>query len=68
MLESMRFKGEDDAARTLWLNEVVSWGGHACRRLPIETAVTWIDEGTPWARLTTEDIRFNVDVGDDLRP
>lgn len=68
MLESMRFKGEDDAAKTLWLNEVVTWGELEGRQVPIETALTWLDDGTPWARLTTEGVWFNADLGDDVRP
>jgi hypothetical protein len=66
LLESMRFKGEDDARRILWLNEVVRWDELDGRQLPIETALTWLDEGTPWARLTTEEVRYEVTVGDDL--
>jgi hypothetical protein len=68
LLESMRFKGEDDVARTLWLNDVVSWGELGGRIVPIETELTWFDEGSPWARLTTEDIRYDVELTDDLRP
>jgi hypothetical protein len=68
LLESMRFKGEDDTAKTLWLNEVVSWGELDARIVPIETELTWFDEGSPWARLTTEDIRYDVELTDDVRP
>ncbi len=68
LLESMRFKGEDDEARTLWLNDVVHWGELDGRLLPIETELTWFDEGTPWARLTTEDVRYGVGLTAELRP
>lgn len=67
LLESMRFKGEDDATRTLWLNEVVRWGDLGDRRMPVETALTWFDEGSPWAQLTTEEVRYDVGLSDDLR-
>jgi hypothetical protein len=66
LLESMRFKGEDDAERTLWLNEVVRWGELDGRQLPIETALTWFDEGTPWAKLTTEQVAYDLELTDDL--
>lgn len=68
LLESMRFKGEDDGARTLWLNDVVHWGELDRRLLPIEMELTWFDEGTPWARLTTEDVRYGVGLTAELRP
>ena len=68
LLESMRFKGEDDEARTLWLNDVVSWGELDGRILPLETELTWFDEGDPWARLTTEDVRYDVELTEDLQP
>lgn len=67
-LESMRYKGEDDPERTRWLNEVVRWGELDGRLLPIETDVTWVDEGSPWARLTTEDVRYDVALTGALRP
>lgn len=67
LLESMRFKGEDDAARTLWLNEVVVWSPLDGQLQPTETALTWFDEGSPWARLTTEQVVTNVELTDDVR-
>ncbi len=66
--ESMRFKGENATERTLWLNEAVVWGDLDGHLLPIETTVTWQDDGSPWARLTTEDIVYNTDVRAELRP
>lgn len=67
LLESMRFKGQDDDHKTLWLNEVVSWGEVDGRTMPIETALTWLDDGKPWAKLTTEEVRYNADVSEYLR-
>jgi hypothetical protein len=67
LFESMRFKGEDAEHRTLWLNEVLTWGDLDGHRLPIETTLTWLDDGTPWAHLTTEAVVYNVDVDDALR-
>jgi hypothetical protein len=68
LLESMRFKGEDDTTKTLWLNDIVSWGALDGRILPMETELTWFDEGSPWAKLTTEDVRYDVALTDDLWP
>lgn len=67
LLESMRFKGADDELTTLWLNEVVTWVELDGWLLPRETALTWFDDGTPWARMTTEEVRYNADVRDYLR-
>ncbi len=66
MLESMRFKGEGAPMRTLWINEVVDWGRLEGELLPITTTLTWADDGEPWARLTTEQVAYDVDV--DLAP
>jgi hypothetical protein len=62
MFESMRFKGEDADVRTLWLNEAASWGELDGWLLPIETTVTWQDDGSPWAVLTTENVVYNADI------
>jgi hypothetical protein len=67
LFESMRFKGEDAEQTTLWLNEVVTWGDVGGWRLPVETTLTWFDDGTPWARLTTEEILYNAEVEAYLR-
>ena len=65
--ESMRFKGEDATERTPWLNEVVAWGEIDGQQLPVETTLTWQDEGTPWAHLTTEEVRYGVEVDAQLQ-
>jgi hypothetical protein len=62
LFESMRFKGEEASERTLWLNEAVTWDDLDGRLLPIETTVTWQDDGAPWALLTTEDVVYNADI------
>jgi hypothetical protein len=62
ILESMRYKGTDSEGKVLWINEVGQWdtvGGHT---IPAVGAVTWFDEGTPWAVFTVEDVVYNADV------
>jgi hypothetical protein len=66
-LASMRFKGEHAEHRTLWLNEVVSWAEFDGRVLPRETALTWTDDGTPWAKLTTEEVLYTSEITGYLR-
>ena len=61
LLESMRYRGSA-GAKTLWLNQIEAWGMVGTYTLPTVTAVTWADEGTPWASFTVEDVAYNVDV------
>jgi hypothetical protein len=63
-LESMRYKGTDSEAKTLWINEAVKWGVVDGQTTATRSAATWFYEGTPWAVFTVEDIRYNVDVDD----
>ncbi len=62
LMESMRYKGEDDTHKVLWLNEARTWTTVDGNPTPGLTTVTWLDEGTPWAVLTTESVIYNVDV------
>jgi hypothetical protein len=66
-MESMRFKGEEATAKTLWINEVLEWGEIDGRPVPLLTTLTWADDGSPWARLRTEDVLYNVDLSGYIR-
>ena len=66
-MESMRYKEFDSAGKTHWLNEVVEWNSLNGKMIPNLTAVTWFDEGTPWAVFTTEDVVYNVDVPEHIQ-
>jgi len=61
-MESMRFKESDSNEKTLWINEVVEWASLNGRMIPVNTAITWNDEGTPWAVFTTEEVIYNADI------
>lgn len=67
ILESMRYKGVDSEGKTLWINEALAWDAVDGHTIPNVGAVTWFDEGTPWAVFTVEDIRYNVDVDEYIR-
>jgi hypothetical protein len=67
MLEAMRYKDSKSTARTLWLNESQNWDTVSGQQIPTTGAVTWFDQGRPWAVFTVEDIVLNVDVQDLLR-
>lgn len=61
-MQSMRYKGVDSTSKTLWINEVLEWQSLGDSTQPMLSAVTWQDEGTPWARFTTLEVVYNSDV------
>lgn len=67
-LEAMRYKEAVDKHKTLWIIETNDWkavNGHAvCNR----AAITWFDEGDPWAVFNVEEIAYNLDVEKYTRP
>ncbi|HKJ56500.1 MAG TPA: DUF6544 family protein [Nitriliruptoraceae bacterium] len=65
-MESMRFKGEADLQKTLWINDASQWDNLDGHQVPGQTAITWGDEAGPWARLTTESVIYNADLDDYL--
>lgn len=67
LLESLRYKGASDEAKTLWLNEALVWDMLAGRMLLTESALTWLGDGSPWARFRLEELVYNVDVRAHLR-
>jgi hypothetical protein len=67
LMESMRFKGQESERKTLWLNQVLEWDLTGEKPVPVTTAITWLDEGTPWAVLTTEQVVYNLDVSESIR-
>jgi hypothetical protein len=66
-LESMRYHGPESESKTLWLNETVTWKMVDGRPNMETGAAIWLDQRTPWAFMTLEDILFNVDVEDYVR-
>ena len=66
-LQSMRFKGAQDSDKTSWINKAVEWGEVNGHPVPLRAEVTWADEGSPWARLRTEDVRYNADLNDYIK-
>lgn len=66
-LETLRYREADSPTKTPWLNEVLAWDTFGGTPLPRVAAVTWADDGRPWATFTVEDIAYNVDVQASLR-
>lgn len=66
-LESMRYRDTADEAKILWLNEVRDWRDVNGYVVPTVGAVTWFDQGVPWAIFTVEHVVYNVDVSAYIR-
>ncbi len=66
-LESMRYKDSKSVAKTRWINESSNWQTVGGAEIPATGAVTWLDQGKPWAVFTVEEIALNVDVGQMIR-
>ena len=66
-LESMRYKGADSQAKSLWINEVVEWDSINGNLMPTVATPTWFEDGTPWVVFTVEDVIYNVDVREYIR-
>lgn len=65
--ESMRYQNEESSTKTLWLNETRQWEMLHGFLTPNVGAVTWMDDGKPWAIFTVEDVVYNVDVQEYIR-
>lgn len=66
-MESMRYKEPDSVDKTLWLNEILEWRSLDGNMIPVLTALTWADEGSPWAVFIVEDVVNNVNVQEYIR-
>ncbi len=66
-LESMRYKEATNNTKILWLNEVREYNTVNGYLIPKVAALTWFDQGIPWAVFDVEEIVYNVDVKDYVR-
>jgi hypothetical protein len=66
-LEAMRYKDAADEAKTFWINETREWEEINGDTTLAVGAVTWFDEGTPWAVFTVEEVVYNADVSEYIR-
>ena len=53
--------------KILWLNENLDYRTINSYTFGAVGSATWINEGTPWAVFTVEDIVYNVDVSEYVR-
>lgn len=60
--ESMRYREANSPSPSLWINQALSWERLNGWLLPKQTAVTWFEEGQPWAVFDTLEVVFNSNV------
>jgi hypothetical protein len=65
--ESMRYHGSSSPTKTLWLNQMLAWGGRDGAPFSTTGAAIWMDDGKPWAVFQVEDVVYNVDVRQFIR-
>ena len=64
--EAMRYHAKDSPAKVLWITQSSDWqelGGYLTGRTG---AATWLDQGTPWAIFTAEEVVYNGELGEYL--
>src|ERR1700752_42210 len=66
-MESMRYHEATSITKTLWRNEALAWDKIGAFKVATVSALTWEDEGTPWAVFTVEEVIYNVDVKEYIR-
>lgn len=66
-MESMRYKGAESQQKTRWIVQALEWGTVDGYLIPKIGAVTWADEGSPWAVFTVENLVINYDVSGYIR-
>lgn len=66
-IESMRYKGSASQSKVLWLNQATAWGERDGKPFLVSGAVTWMDDGKPWAVFTVEDVVLNADIYEYIR-
>ncbi len=63
----MRYQKSSSEQKILWLNETLEYRTINGYTFGAVGSATWINEGTPWAVFTVEDIVYNADVGEYVR-
>ena len=66
-LESMRYKDPADDEKTLWLNRGLKWNTFNGWTTLSIGALTWFDDGLPWAIFDVDDILYYSDVREYVR-
>lgn len=62
--DTLRWRAADSPQKINWNTATREWTDFELGPVGSVGAATWEDEGTPWAIFETEELRYNVDVGD----
>jgi len=62
-MQAMRYKSPESKEKTSWLIEASGWDNIGEHLNFTEAAITWMDEGQPWARFSVDQILYNPDLG-----
>jgi len=65
--EALRYREATDEEKILWRIEPLGWQRLHGVLIPTPAAVIWMDQGTPWAIFSIEEVVYNVDVSDYIR-
>lgn len=66
-METWRYRSSSDPEKILWIAATEPGPTVGPLSLPAVGTATWADQGDPWARFVTEDIRTDVDLSRALR-
>jgi hypothetical protein len=66
-MQAMRYKDAKDEHKVSWHNVALEWKTFHDMLIPYVGSVAWLDEGSPWATFTIEDVVYNVDVSEYVR-
>lgn len=66
-METWRYRSSSDPEKILWIAATEPGPKVGPLGLPAVGTATWADQGDPWARFVTEDIRTDVDLAGALR-
>jgi hypothetical protein len=70
LMEVMRYKNSNEkAAKILWITKSLEGKTVTTNGITVNAvgSATWLDDGKPWAKFTTEEMVLNVDVTDYVR-
>jgi hypothetical protein len=67
VMETMRYRDAEGGNQILWLSQAQEWEQLDGTLFPITGAAIWLDEGTPWALFSVEEVIYNADVSDYIR-
>jgi hypothetical protein len=68
-IDALRYRDADAGAQMLgWHCVADAYARFGGVKVPTESSIQWSDANAPWAEWTVEDVVYNVDVSEALRP